>query len=129
MSVLEKISISLEPLAEEALAVFMERLIEIEGDNLLRVVLYGSAARGDYGRESDIDLFILVREGHMLDLMSRISSIAVETDIFVSRGQTLISPLIVTLDEWEHGNRGLTQKLPIYQNVIREGVVLYDTDA
>ena len=37
-------------------------LQELYGDRLVRVVMYGSQARGDAGSESDIDLLVVLRE-------------------------------------------------------------------
>ncbi|MCL1874690.1 MAG: nucleotidyltransferase domain-containing protein [Synergistaceae bacterium] len=40
---------------------FIHRLHLAEGDNLLQVVLFGSVARGDDCDDSDIDIFILLK--------------------------------------------------------------------
>ena len=37
-------------------------LIESFGDKIRRVILYGSYARGDYNRDSDIDVLIVVSD-------------------------------------------------------------------
>ncbi|MEK6653731.1 MAG: nucleotidyltransferase domain-containing protein [Thermodesulfobacteriota bacterium] len=34
---------------------------DIAGDRLIKMVLYGSRARGDYGADSDMDIAIIVR--------------------------------------------------------------------
>ncbi len=44
-----------------ALAALVERLRQRYGDDLLRVVLFGSKARGDFDEESDLDVLIVVR--------------------------------------------------------------------
>ena len=49
----------LDPVAKDTLKEFVRRLEEAEGENLLRVVLFGSMARGDYDEESDTDVFVL----------------------------------------------------------------------
>ena len=43
------------------LAAFVERLRQHYGDDLQRVVLFGSKARGDFDDESDLDLLVVVR--------------------------------------------------------------------
>jgi predicted nucleotidyltransferase len=43
------------------LTTFVERLRQRYGDDLLRVRLFGSKARGDYREESDLDLLVVVR--------------------------------------------------------------------
>ena len=39
---------------------FAKQLREIYGDELKKVVVYGSYARGDYQKNSDVDIMILV---------------------------------------------------------------------
>ena len=42
---------------------FVRRLREALGGELVRAVLFGSTARGDYWPESDVDILVVVREG------------------------------------------------------------------
>ncbi len=44
-----------------ALAAFVARLRQQYGDDLLRVVLFGSKSRGDADEESDMDVLVVVR--------------------------------------------------------------------
>lgn len=44
-----------------ALKAFVDHLYERYGDDLLRVVLFGSKARGDFDAESDLDILVVVR--------------------------------------------------------------------
>lgn len=44
-----------------ALKAFVDRLHERYSDDLLRVVLFGSKARGDFDAESDFDILVVVR--------------------------------------------------------------------
>ena len=46
---------------EQILIDLKKRLQEIAGDRLIRVVLYGSRARGDYSEGSDTDIAVIVR--------------------------------------------------------------------
>jgi predicted nucleotidyltransferase len=52
---------SLRPNERAALAAFVERLHARYGDDLQRVVLFGSKARGDFDAESDLDVLVVVR--------------------------------------------------------------------
>ena len=47
--------------SHEAINEFLQRLRETEGDNLMQVILFGSVARGDDHEDSDIDIFILLK--------------------------------------------------------------------
>ena len=46
---------------QAALLDYLTRLREICGNRILRVILFGSKARGDSGPESDIDLFVVLQ--------------------------------------------------------------------
>lgn len=50
---------NLLPQERRALEAFVHRLIQWFADDLLRVVLFGSKARGDFGAESDLDLLVV----------------------------------------------------------------------
>jgi predicted nucleotidyltransferase len=82
----------------------------------LRVILFGSAARGDMTAGSDIDLLVVMPDGtHRLHTMQmlygRIRGIAVPFDILVA----------TTSDLEAHGEAlGL-----IYRDALREGKELY----
>src|SRR5215471_10268605 len=55
--------------SEEKLAEFTRRLHEAAGDNLDSIVLYGSAARGDFHeRRSDLNLLCVLRSAKAADL-------------------------------------------------------------
>jgi uncharacterized protein len=46
---------------EKILVDLKRNVQEIAGDRLVKMVLYGSRARGDYGKDSDTDIAIVVR--------------------------------------------------------------------
>lgn len=52
--------IYLDPKEEQALKTLKKNLKEKLGDNFISLSLYGSKARGDYHKESDIDVLILL---------------------------------------------------------------------
>ena len=63
---------------------------DVYGDKLVKVLLYGSYARGDYDNESDIDVVGIVRENR-IDTQSKIkkigkvaSDLGMENDIYIS---------------------------------------------
>ena len=49
------------PKMEQILVDLKNSLQEIVGDRLVKMVLYGSRARGDFGEDSDTDIAIVVR--------------------------------------------------------------------
>lgn len=91
-----------------------ERLEEIYGDRLSRLVLYGSHARGQAHEESDIDVLIVLRSsGRRRD--RRLAEVAV--DMLAAFGE-LVS--LTPISEEEFG----TGDTPFLRNVREEGVPL-----
>ena len=50
----------LTPYEQTGLATFINRLYQRYGTNLLRVILFGSKARGDFDAQSDLDVLVVV---------------------------------------------------------------------
>jgi len=98
----------------------VERTIDVFRDKLIKIILYGSYARGDFTPESDIDMMILLncsREELPL-YRKRISRIASELSLESGKEVSLLLQDRETYDEW-------LDTLVFYQNVEKEGVVLY----
>lgn len=98
---------------------FLEEVKEILGNRLKKIVLYGSYARGDYNKNSDIDIMILT---DLSDEEIREYSMKIwekSADIEIDKG-IVISPLIRNIDNFE----AWSDVKPFYINIINEGVVL-----
>lgn len=82
------------------------------------VILYGSYARGDQNKNSDIDLLILVDH----DKLTRNKAKNIKYPLYDIEFETgtIISPLVLTRKDWENKHR-IT---PFYENVTNEGQVL-----
>jgi uncharacterized protein len=82
------------------------------------VILYGSFARGDNKKNSDIDLLILLDKDYITyEEEKQIKYPLYELEF--DTGQ-IISPLVLSKSNWEQIHR-IT---PFYANVIKEGIVL-----
>ncbi len=60
-SVADECLVHLPSYERAALKAFVDHLYKRYGDDLLRVVLFGSKARGDFDAESDLDILVVVR--------------------------------------------------------------------
>lgn len=96
----------------------LDRLVQAIVDRVapLRIILFGSTARGDAGADSDIDLLIVVADGtHRRQTAQRlyreINGIGAPFDLVVATRSDL---------EQHADNKGL-----IYRSVLREGREVY----
>ena len=101
---------------------FARRVRDALGDQVDSIVLYGSAARGDAGTESDIDILVVGHDSRSLrDITGKIAF-----DLDCEGGFTfIISAFTIERDELFRLRR---LGSPFVRNVLREGHILYDND-
>ena len=89
----------------------------VYGEDVVRIILYGSYARGDYQNDSDIDIVAIVR-GDRVDLQNRLKKIwDISSDLELEYG-TIVSPTVIPFSEFEQ----YKDDLPYYKNIQNEGV-------
>jgi predicted nucleotidyltransferase len=82
------------------------------------IILYGSVARGDSTKNSDIDLLILIdKEKISIEEEKKIKYPLY--DVEFDTGQ-IISPLVILKKDWLNKHK-IT---PFYENILKEGIVL-----
>lgn len=101
---------------QTVLSKLKKELLAIYGQNVDRIILYGSRARGDARDDSDIDILVVLNNNfiysEMLKLSSTLtSSLSLENDVVISRA-------FVTKEQYEK------LQIPFLMNVRREGVLV-----
>jgi predicted nucleotidyltransferase len=102
---------------DKALTDLKESLQTFLGNRLVRLVLFGSRARGDYSGESDFDVAILVR-GLTRELKNQILDKVSEIEF---ECLTPFSVLVFSEDEFNHLKR---RERRIALDIEREGIPL-----
>ena len=95
-------------------------LVDMFSDNILKIILYGSVARNENTDESDIDIAIIIRNEMDDATKERFICWSAELDLQYDRVFSIIDIREENMEKW--GN-----VLPFYQNVQKEGRVLWQT--
>ncbi|MBM4043726.1 MAG: nucleotidyltransferase domain-containing protein [Planctomycetes bacterium] len=98
-----------------ALREFRKALEKAFGNDLLEVKLFGSKARGDARKDSDLDVLVVISSG---DWRMRDVVYGIVTDILLE-GDVCISPKVISK---AHYDRLREAESPFIGNVIRDGV-------
>ena len=111
-------------LTKQQLEVILEKLIRIYKsvyeENIQRIILYGSYARGDYSATSDVDIVALV-DGERETLQQKLKQVWDKSSELEIECETILSPTVIPCDEFEK----YRESLSYYKNIEREGIELY----
>lgn len=91
----------------------------VYGDQLVRVVLYGSYARGDYADDSDLDVVALVH-GDRKKLQDQLRIVWDQTCDLELEYEMVLSPAVIPYEEFEK----YREDIPYYRNIASEGVTV-----
>lgn len=99
---------------------FIVEVSKLIGNRLKKVILYGSYARGDYDKNSDIDLMILTdfNDKELIEYRTKIRNIACDIEL---ENDIIISPIVRNIEKYN--NR--INVIPFYMNVQKEGVIIH----
>ncbi|MBN1621451.1 MAG: nucleotidyltransferase domain-containing protein [Endomicrobiales bacterium] len=78
---------------------------------LVGIILFGSFARGDASKKSDVDVFILLSEKKYKD--------RIENELLEIKSKRVFQPVVRAIDELEKSDP------TFFQNMLREGKVVY----
>ena len=106
---------------QNELNVILHRMTEIYqsvyGNDVVRIILYGSYARGDNQPDSDIDIAAIVH-GERALLQEKLKKVwDASSDLELDYG-VIVSPTVIPQEEFER----FKDDLPYYRNIQNEGV-------
>lgn len=92
----------------------LEKAIEIivRYKNPMKIILYGSRARNDFKRSSDVDLAILSNNWQQIDV-----------NIIKSR----LNEEIKTLSDFDLINLKLIKNEELKKNILKDGIIIYES--
>lgn len=98
---------------------FTDGVRQILGKSLVKIVLYGSYARGDASNQSDIDVIILVdlSDKQIKLVENQIYDLAFDIELETGKD---IAPIIKNIHQYEYWQ----EDLPFYRNIRDEGVTV-----
>ena len=103
------------------LSELINRIHPVFGNKLKKVILFGSYARGDFDNESDIDVMVMVDEedstlGGYSDFLT---DILVDIDL---KYDVVVAAILQSEKKFVK----YQYAIPFYDNVARQGVVMYE---
>lgn len=96
----------------------VDGILAVMQDKLVRIVLYGSAARGTNTDESDIDVAMIMNGAMDKDMEDKLSDFIVDMNLKYDKVFSVIDIDAEKFSAWEN-------VIPFYQNVNKEGIVLW----
>ena len=105
----------------DILGSFIEKMVSVYREKLRSIILFGSCARGTYTDNSDIDLLLVmdIDENKIRDMADSMDEKTYEIN---DAYDVLLSPVLATLSKF----RKYGDSLPLYINVKREGMIIYE---
>ena len=97
----------------------LELIDEVFGDRAKKVILYGSYARGDFNKSSDIDIMILtdLKDDELIEYRDKLWDLVYDIEL---DNNVILSPLVKNVERFNYWIKAM----PFYINVQKEGVVL-----
>lgn len=97
---------------------FVSEIREIYNESLVCVLLYGSVARGTDTKESDIDIALILNLVETKEMREKRLDLIVDLELESNEVLSVLCIDANTFNKWQ-------DVLPFYQNVKKEGVVLW----
>lgn len=110
------------PMTRDLIEQYVFAIRGIYGEHIKQVILYGSYARGDSHKDSDIDIMVLVDlPDTQIEMYSdAVSELGFEYNV---KYDIWFMPVVKNAQHFEQW----CAVYPFYSNVVKEGVMLYET--
>ena len=103
---------------QKALEELVPGILNIMKEQAVRIILYGSVARGTNLPESDVDVAVLIQGSMTQKTEEQLSSFIVDMNL---KYDTVFSVIDIDIDMFNQWGT----IIPFYQNVSNEGIVLW----
>ena len=103
---------------ESTLQGLVSGLLDIYGDRIVSIILYGSVARGTQSEESDVDIAVILKNGATRAMYDQMLDLVVDLELSCGKVLSVIRIDYDKFREWEN-------VMPYYKNIKRDGVVLW----
>ena len=103
---------------ETILQQLIPKIVEIYGEVLVSIILYGSVARGTHTEESDIDIAVMLKNEENADMKKRMTDIIVDLELEHNKVLSVLRIDYEKFKIWE-------DTMPFYKNMKEDGVVLW----
>lgn len=103
---------------QSILTELVQGILSVMEDQIVSIILYGSVARGTNGADSDVDVALLLHETMDAETEDKLSDFIVDMNLKYDTVFSVIDIEIGDFKKWE-------KVTPFYQNMLREGVVLW----
>lgn len=105
-------------LLDEMKEELVQGLTTIFQNNISMIILYGSVARNEATNESDVDIAIIIKKEMDDQTKKRFISWAADMDIRYEKVFSIVDIREDNMKKWE-------RVLPFYQNIRKDGIVLW----
>ena len=103
---------------EKILKELVRGILSIMESQVVRIVLYGSVARGTNTAESDVDVALIMNGTLDVNTEDKLSDLVVDMNLKYDRVFSVIDIDYDVFKKWE-------KITPFYKNVAQEGIVLW----
>lgn len=105
------------PIVHQIANEYKANLQNLYGNELVELILFGSYARGDFGKESDVDFAVVLRKPTVRPAEEILKTSPISVHLELKYGM-MLSTLPVSIEKKQTSMQG------VYQDIRKEGIVI-----